>query len=175
MTFEQAYIEYFARMQRFAESYIASSYDAENIVQDIFTMLWERKIDLTAQPNLTSYLLTILKHRCLDHLKHKKIMEQHEVETALHIRALEESNYEYETDTEISETIQRCIEKLPLKCKEIFLKSKIEGKKNKEIALELNISVNTVEGQMTIALKRLRQGLKGELFTILLLFENILK
>lgn len=60
----------------------------------------------------------------------------------------------------IEQILSKAIDALPEKCREIFIKNKIEGKKQKEIAMELNISVNTVETQMGIAYKKLKTELK---------------
>ena len=64
------------------------------------------------------------------------------------------------SDDDIEEIINKAVESLPEKCREIFIKSKIEGKKQKEIAKELNLSINTIETQMEIAYKKLRIELK---------------
>lgn len=175
MNFESIYIEYFARMKRFAKNYISSEEDAENIVQDIFTVLWERKIDFNKQPNVTGYLLTIVKNRSLDYIKHKKIESKYKIESTLNITVLDDMSTILDDDSEIMQSIKRSIDKLPAKCQEIFIKSKIEGKKNKEIAHELNISINTVENQMGIALKKLRADFKGDLILVLIVLEFIYK
>ena len=60
----------------------------------------------------------------------------------------------------IEQILSKAIDALPEKCREIFIKNKIEGKKQKEIAAELNISINTVETQMGIAYKKLKTELK---------------
>ena len=64
----------------------------------------------------------------------------------------------------------KAINSLPEKCREIFIKNKIEGKKQKEIALELNISINTIESQMAIAYKKLRVELKDVLQLFVFLY-----
>lgn len=175
MNFESVYIEYFARMKRFAMNYVSSETVAEGLVQEVFAMLWERNIDLSAQSNLTAYLLTILKNKCLDYLKHKKVEWKYSMETILMTRALEEINTDFYSDTEIAKAIKKSIENLPEKCRKIFIKSKIDGKKNKEIALDLNISISTVENQMSIAFKKLRKDLKGDLILLVLVLESVYK
>jgi len=63
-------------------------------------------------------------------------------------------------ETDIDTIIQKAIDNLPEKCREIFVMNKIEGKKQKVIAQELNISIHTVESQMAIAYKKLKEALK---------------
>jgi RNA polymerase sigma-70 factor (ECF subfamily) len=74
------------------------------------------------------------------------------------------------SEPDIETVIQSAIESLPEKCREIFILSKIEGKKQKAIAQELNISVNTVENQMAIAYKKLKEILKDYLPLLIFLF-----
>jgi RNA polymerase sigma factor (sigma-70 family) len=71
-------------------------------------------------------------------------------------------------ETDIDAVIQNAIDSLPEKCRQIFVMNKIEGKKQKVIAQELNISVHTVESQMAIAYKKLKEALKD--YTLLFLF-----
>ena len=78
-------------------------------------------------------------------------------------------NYTLTSEEDIERVLMEAINKLPERCREIFLKSRIEGKKNREIAEELNISASTVENQMTIALKKLRLELKDYLPLLLFL------
>ena len=75
-------------------------------------------------------------------------------------------------EQDIERIITEAIDSLPEKCREIFIKSKIEGKKQKEIAEELNISLKTVENQMNIAYKKIRVELKDYLPLLIFLFAN---
>lgn len=69
--FEQIYIAYFSRMKYFAQEYVLSDEDAENIVQDVFLELWERKEMLELPINIIAYLFTAIKNRCIDFLRRK--------------------------------------------------------------------------------------------------------
>lgn len=156
-------------MIRFAKEYVLFEDDAENIVQDIFVLLWEKRDVLDIQVSLTSYLFTLVKNRCLDFIRHKTVSEEYAKEFQAKQAALEQLNYTFTSEEDIEEVITAAIEKLPERCREIFIKSRIEGKKYKEIAEELNISVNTVENQIAIALKRLKVELKDYLPLLLFL------
>ena len=83
--------------------------------------------------------------------------------------ALEQLNYTFTSEEDIEKVIANAIDKLPERCREIFLKSRIEGMKYREIADELDISMNTVENQMSIALRKLRIELKDYLPLLLFL------
>ena len=70
--FEDIYIAFYSRMSRFAQSYLIYEEEAENIVQDIFIEIWEKKIDISAISNVSGYLFLILKNKCIDYIRRKK-------------------------------------------------------------------------------------------------------
>lgn len=158
--FDRIYVLYYSRLHRFAKEYVLSNEDAENIVQDVFLMVWERKDVLDIQISLASYLFSLVKNRCLDFLRHKVVVDEYKKDLSLKLSALELLNYSLSSEEDVERIVTNAINKLPERCKLIFLKSRIEGKKYKEIATDLDISVNTVENQMAIALRKLRVELK---------------
>jgi RNA polymerase sigma-70 factor (ECF subfamily) len=166
--FDKIYVLYYSRLQRFAKEYVLSNEDAENIVQDVFLVLWERRKVLDIQISLVSYLFSLVKNKCLDFLRHKMVAEEYQKELFLKYTALESLNYSLASDEDVEQVIKNAIDKLPERCKLIFIKSRIEGKKYKEIADELGVSINTVENQISIALKKIRIELQD--FLPLLLF-----
>lgn len=170
--FEKIYKLYYPKMFGFAKNYVLANEDAENIVQDVFLTLWERKEELELSCILTTYLFTLVKNRCLNFLRHQLIEEEYSVEMkeefGFKLYALESIDYSYQSEEELQEIIERALEALPPRCREIFVKSRIEGMKYKEISEELGISINTVENQMVTALKKLRAELKD--FLPLLIF-----
>ena len=166
--FENIYVAHYSRMKRFAQEYVIREEDAENIVQDVFLDLWEQNFLLLTHTNLFAYLFTTLKNRCIDFLRHKTIVQntaqklQDDYTKALQIKfqSLEAFDEQLFSEPDIETVIQNAIESLPERCREIFVLNKIEGKKQKDIAQELNISINTVENQMAIAYKKLKEILK---------------
>lgn len=173
--FEDIYLSYFPKMKRFAKEYVISDEDAENIVQDVFVELWENKEMLNMHINLIAYLFTTTKNKCLNHLRHKlvvqdtatKLQEEYTISLRMNLDSLETFDNNLFSDQDIEKLINRALDSLPEKCRKIFIMSKIEGKKQKEIAQELNISINTVGTQIAIAYKKLRTELK-DYFPILL-------
>lgn len=161
--FDKIYILYFSRMRRFAKEYVLFDEDAENIVQDVFMFLWEKRDVLDIQVSLVSYIFMLVKNRCLDYLRHKVVADEYKQELSVKLSALELLNNSFTSDEEIASILRNAIDKLPERCREIFLKSRVEGKRYREIADELHLSVNTVENQMSIALKKLRVELKDYL------------
>lgn len=110
-----------------------------------------------------------MKNRSLDYLRHKVVAEEYKQELTFKLLALEQLNYTLTSEEDIEKVVANAIDKLPERCREIFLKSRIEGMKYREIADELDISMNTVENQMSIALKKLRIELKDYLPLLLFL------
>lgn len=176
--FEDIYLSYFSKMKYFALEYVIREEDAENIVQDVFTELWEKKEMLSMHINLVAYLFTTVKNRCLNHLRHKTIVqetatliqEEYLITLRMNLNSLEAFDQNLFSDQDIEKLITRALDTLSSKCREIFVMSKIEGKKQKQIAAELNISINTVETQIGIAYKKLRAELKGHLLLFIFFF-----
>ena len=166
--FEEIYLNYFPRLLRFAREYVLCDEDAENIIQDVFATLWERRGDLKIHISLASYLFILIKNRCIDHLRKKKhadtgkkqMQESFAYEQQMKLYSLEALDHTLISDSDTEQIIARAIDALPPKCREIFIFNKIDGKKYREIAEELHISVSTVENQMSIALRKLREQLK---------------
>lgn len=161
--FDKIYVMYFSRMRRFAKEYVLFDEDAENIVQDVFLLLWEKRDVLDIQVSLISYIFTLVKNRCLDYLRHNIVADEFKQELSLKLSSLEQLNNSFSSDEDIERILVSAIDKLPERCRVIFIKSRVDGKKYREIASELNLSINTVENQMAIALKKLRTELKDYL------------
>lgn len=178
--FEDIYLSYFSKMKHFAQEYVVLEEDAENIVQDVFTELWEKREILSMPVNLIAYLFTTVKNKCLNHLRHKMIVqettnllqEEYVITLRMNLDSLKVFDQNIFNEQDIEKVITQALDTLSPKCKEIFIMSKIEGKKQKQIAEELNISINTVETQIGIAYKKLRVELKNylSLFLFLLYF-----
>lgn len=168
MDFEEFYITWFSRVKHFAYEYVLSEADAENIAQDVFMDLYEKKVLLNCHTNIVAYLFTAVKNRSLDLLRRKiheqeatsRLQEEFDLTLRLKFDSLEAFNLTFLSESSIEDLIAKALDSLPERCRIIFIKSKMEGKKQKEIAEELQISINTVENQMTIAYTKLREELK---------------
>jgi RNA polymerase sigma-70 factor (ECF subfamily) len=152
-SFDQLFRKYYKILVLSAIKFVIDKFVAEELVQDLFLSLWQKRKNLSILGSLKNYLLVAIKNRSLNYLKSKYAQKQFVELTELHMEILSE-----ETDTsEIKEIINKGIERLPEKCKYVFVLSRRAGLSYKEIADELNISIKTVETQMGIALKRLRE------------------
>lgn len=168
MDFENVYLAYFSKMKHFAKVYVLSEEEAENIVQDVFTELLEKQEILTLPINLIAYLFTAVKNKCLNYLRHQtvrqeaadQLQEAHRLAMQAGFNSLEIFDDHTFSEEDMAEILEKALSSLPERCRQIFVMNKIEGKKQKEIATELNISINTVETQMGIAYKKLKNELK---------------
>lgn len=167
--FDRIYNIYYPKLVRFANTYLLSFSDSENIVQDIFLRLWENRDQIPCSGSINAYLFTVVKNRCVDTLRTVKKerfcnlsgIEQQELNLKLYaLEAFDENGF---TLSELERIIQEAILSLPDRCREIFLLSRMEGLTYKEISERLEISTNTIEGQMSAALRKLRVALKDYL------------
>lgn len=176
--FERIYIRYYARMKRFAREYVIFEEDAENILQDVFMDFWEKRETLLTHINVIAFLFTSIKNRCIDLLRRKTLekeaadhmKEELSLTLRMNFNSLQVLDSELFNEESVENIIHQAIASLPDKCREIFIKNKIEGMKQKEIAAELNITINTVETQMSIAYKKLKESLKNLYPLFLFLF-----
>lgn len=180
--FEKIYLTYFSKMKHFAKVYVLSKEEAENIVQDVFAELWEKGDARLEYANLISYLFVSTKNRCLNYLRHQtvvkesadKIQEEYTLALQAGLNSLEVLDLNFlsdqQSDQDIKGVLRKALDSLPEKCRQIFIMNKIEGKKQKDIAAILDISVNTIETQMGIAYRYLRKELKNYFPLLLFLF-----
>jgi len=164
--FEAFYKRWYSRAIRFAMEYIRDESEAENIVQEVFVNIYERRKSLSEDINLTYYLFSAVKNRCINYLTNKLRKRSIKMSGAeasfvdrLSLVALEEFDVSATLIDDFKSRLDRALETLPPKCRRIFVMSKIDGKKQTEIADELGISINTVETQMKIAYVKLREEL----------------
>ncbi|WP_298541457.1 RNA polymerase sigma-70 factor [uncultured Aquimarina sp.] len=154
---------YYAKLLHITKGYISNAEDAEEVVQDVFLKAWKKRKYIKS--NVNGYLFKITKNSCLDYLRSKKYKLSSskntiQLEAFINHKALSDEGSSSIIEKELAQKIQLAIDLLPEKCKNVFLKSRIEGKKNREISDELDISVKTVENHMSKAIKHMRVHLK---------------
>lgn len=180
MDFENFYITWYSRVKYFARDYVLSEEEAENIAQDVFLEFYQKRDSLDFHINIIAYLFTSVKNKCIDYLRRKlleqeaaaKMQEEFDLSFRMKFDSLEAFNLEGLSEDNIKNMIEKALESLPERCREIFVMSKIEGKKQKEIAEDLGVSVKTIECQMTIAYKKLREELRNYLPLFLFLLSS---
>ncbi len=176
--FEVVFKLYYPRLVYFAKEFVPDS-EAKNLVQDAFISMWDKKPQFINESQLQSYLYTNVKNNCLMFLRHEKVKKKYKTEAAfqkqnsIYTEALSGLDTSSVTFQEIESIIEKTLLELPDRCREVFVLSRMEGKKNKEVAEALDISVKTVEAQITKALKTLRVSLKDYLPLVAWLLFNI--
>jgi RNA polymerase sigma-70 factor (family 1) len=150
-------------------SYYLSQEDAEDVVQDVLLMMYEKRDTFDFVHHLEAYASATVRNRCLDRVKHEAYRREYFRRTlmAMHHDLQMEmlSNHSsVSADVELREMqalVSHAVSRLPARCRTIFTMSRVGGLRYQEISEALGISVNTVECQMTIALKKLRGWLKA--------------
>lgn len=154
--FSRLFDQYYALLCYFAARYLKDTDQARSLVQQLFVDLWMKREKIKITASVKSYLFHSVKNRCIDYLRKEKTT----AELTSSITDLNETPFhDLVEEAELNELVINSINKLPEKCREIFILCKYEGLKYAEIASKLNISIKTVEMQMGIALKKLRNYL----------------
>lgn len=156
--FNTLFRKYYQSLCRFALTFLNEEALAEEAVQNTFMYLWEKRQKYEISESFKAYLHRSVYNECLRIRKWQK--KRSEVESNYALLLPEEwTDNEQQQWHEIKPVINKAINQLPQKCRDIFLMRRQEGLSNQEIADYLNISVKTVENQMTIAIKKLRNDL----------------
>ncbi|MCL7989170.1 RNA polymerase sigma-70 factor [Sphingobacterium sp. lm-10] len=152
--FAMLYDQYWEHLYLHAFRILKDRHATEDVIQDVFISLWKKHKTLKIR-NLNNYLYQATRYQVFRYLRRKGYTEPltAELEFCLTTDDLQSAIQENELRT----WIDREVDKLPPKCREIFLLSRHQLLNNREISSRLAISVKTVENQMTIALRRLRQ------------------
>jgi RNA polymerase sigma-70 factor (family 1) len=166
--FDLIFKKYSRRLYAFALQYLKSNEEAEEIVQEVFLKIWENRKKLKQENSLKSYLFTISYHDICKHFR-KRVYNEN-----LKKVISESGNQIFSLDDQISyqsvlEQIDSIIEKLPSKQKEVFIKSRKEGKSTREIAEEMKLAPGTVDNRISDALKFIRKSM-GNNFSLILFF-----
>ncbi len=140
---------------------------AKEIVHEAFLKLWEKRKEVDTSKSVKSYLYTTVYNRSLNYIRDNKKFDKTEGKTELLERSEDWDQTNHMIAAEIELKIVQTLDSLPEKCKQIFVMSRYEELKYREIADKLDISVKTVETQMSKALKALRKNL-AEYMTVLL-------
>ncbi|MCS2890527.1 RNA polymerase sigma-70 factor [Parabacteroides faecis] len=147
---------------------------AEDLVQDVFLKIWQKRALLFLKEGMKTYLYRSVQHACLDYLKHQEV-ENCYMDSIITKIKIQEIYYNdnpksiFQEDERLTQ-IYKEMDKLPEKCRTIFMMCYLEERKTSEIAALLNISTRTVEAQLYKALKTLRSMLLTGIIILLKFF-----
>jgi len=158
--FEIIFHKYYGHLCLFATRIINDDAAAEEIVQDFFVKLWEKREQLFIETSIKNYFFRSVKNLCLNFIQHNKTKLRYAQIVISEVENQFTDDYNY-PEPELTVKIEESINSLPEKRREIFRLSRQEGLKYHEIAQKLNISIKTVETHMSLAIKSLRDKLKN--------------
>jgi len=158
--FENIFSAYYKDLVVFALRYTNDLNSAEEIVQDTFVKIWEEHGSIKITVSLRSYLMKVVKNDFLDRLRHKKIVQNHNVFVQENSPLFENETENYLLQSELQGLIDEALQKLPDEIAETFRMNRFKGMKYREIAEMYGISERTVEARIGKALHMLRLYLK---------------
>lgn len=166
--------EFYVQLCRFSVKYVREETISEEIVQEVFLTLWEKRNDLVIRSSLKAYLFQSVKNSSLNYLNSRFAKQDFQRDYFDQKEVPVNDTQEALAHDELQKIVQEAIDQLPTKCRAIYSLSRNTGMSYKEIAEHLGISIKTVESQMGIALKRLRTFLQHhwELLTLFLIVVN---
>ena len=165
--FRLLFVNFFPTLTIFAHRYVSELETCEDIVQDTFFKIWKNRKKLDITTSTRNFLITTVKNSCVDYLR-KKETEARYHEYRKHTK---EQLYNQDDIYTLTDMVNSALNKLPENIRFVFEKSRFEGKTYREIAEECEISIKTVEANMSRALKILRNDLKEYLsFCVLFLW-----
>ena len=165
--YEELFKQTFPRMLGYCRLFIHDKDQASDLVQECFIRLWEKRSTIKATHSVENLLFVMLRNRCLNFLRDQKLhnngnnvqtIEENEIQHLYQLDFLGEE--EMSLEEQLVAAIRQSVEKLPEKRKIVFTKAKIEGKKNRDIANELGISVKAVEKHLHQAKEQIRNEIQ---------------
>ena len=132
--FEKLYILWYSRVKAFALEYVLHEEDAENIVQDVFADLYEKRHLLKEGKNVTAYLFTSIKNKAFLFLKEKKktrhyineLSDAQRLESEMNLYVLAQMDCDFESENALDQALNKAIQKLPEQCRKIFILNKFK-------------------------------------------------
>jgi RNA polymerase sigma-70 factor, ECF subfamily len=174
--FELLFRRYYSRLCAFANKFLNDPEESKEIVQEVFTRLWEGRDDIDPDDSLKSYIFKITQNLSISRLRKKKVENAYvEIYKIVYVDSHEFTALDTLLGKELDLNITVSVGKLPSECRKVFELSRMEGLKYREIAEMLNISLKTVEAHMSKALRCLRADLAEHLaiIAIILIASNL--
>jgi len=162
--------KYYGDLCKLSFTYVGRTDIAQDLVQDVFINIWNKRNTLNYTGNIRPCLTTSVINTSINYVKSKFARQSLVEESNANQYTNHQNQHEELASRELAQLIKTAIEQLPDRCRTIFTLSRYSDYTYKEIAEQLNISIKTVEAQMTIALKRMREFLARFGYLIMLFF-----
>jgi RNA polymerase sigma-70 factor (ECF subfamily) len=181
-TLQHLFSVYFMRLNDFAAHVIKDNEISQDIVMEVFEKVWENR-DKIENINIQAYLYKLVRNRCIDFIKHLKVVhhQMREVQDSIQYEEMYRidfvGNQPYILiEEELKAKIEKNILSLPDHCREVFILSRVDGLKNREIAEKLNINIKNVERHLHRAFLSFRRNFADEvpIIIIVLIIKNII-
>ncbi len=163
-SYEVIFKKYYKELHRFAFTYVRDPSISEEMAQEVFLYIWEKRRKIEIQTTLKTYLYSAVKNKCLNYIKLELPKQQSMADISEVMLSVNNPRKDEGENDQLKRYIQKAIDALPKKCRRIFILSRNAGMTYEEIAEELDLSKKTVENQMGIALKKLRESLEEVYF-----------
>lgn len=154
--FEDVFKSHFKNLHAYACTIVKDDVMAEEMVQNVFYKIWERKAHLSIQTSLTAYLYRAVYNESLNYIKHLKVKTAYQSYATTRMNQHTDNAEKKVLLGELEERLRTALQELPEQCRTIFQMSRFEELKYQEIADRLGLSIKTVENQMGKALKLMR-------------------
>ena len=167
--FDLLFSIYFARLNDFAKNVVKDDTISQDIVLEVFLKVWEKRSKIDSL-NLEAFLFRLVRNSCIDYIKHIKVVNNrmHEIEISTKYEELYRIDFVGNEpyiliEQELKNKIEKTVQSLPNRCREVFILSRIDGLKNKEIAEKLNINIKNVERHLNRAMQSFRKNFSDDL------------
>lgn len=167
IAFERLYYQYVDRTYGFAFHFLRNNYEAEEIVQEVFTKLWENRHNLNPDLSFSGYILTMVKNTVFNETRKKMYHRAYVSDVVKYLQTQMKELEEKITYDDLMNLINKTVRNMPPKRQEIFQLCRVEGMSHKNISKSLGIAEKTVEAHMRLALRDLKAVLSPILEKIL--------
>ncbi len=167
--FELLFNDYYGQLCSYANSFLNSVEDSEEVVQEVFFKLWTKRETIAVNTSFKQYLYRSVRNTCYNSIRHRKVKDSYKNSNQDSSNESARSSEDEVLYSEMEERLYKAIDNLPPQRKKAFVMSRYDGLKYHEIASEMDVSVKTVEKHLVKALQHLRTELKDYLPMIMAL------
>nr|WP_321356073.1 RNA polymerase sigma-70 factor [uncultured Draconibacterium sp.] len=180
--FKDVFRMLYPRLRGYCKLFVSDDNKVEDLIQETFITLWEKRNSIKTDRSIESYLFVILRNNCLNFLRNEKLEK---TTSSIDVEEVSELQYLYQIDLlgkeeksleeQLVESFQEAVDELPEKMKQVFKLCKIEGRKQKEVADEMGISIKMVEKHIAKAKEQIRKKLVDQYPVLIIIITMLLE